>query len=85
MKPTAKLPGGGETIRSLDDTYESEGLPVRSRRQPGEVRQVRETGAVNLVHEIGNGKSQMLPRKSKTNAQTAKNEGWQPEILQFQK
>ncbi len=83
VKPTAKLPGGSKTIRSLDDTYENEGLPVRSPLPPGEVRHLRETGAVNFVEKIG--KSQMIPRKSKPNAQTAKNTGRQPEISQSEK
>lgn len=30
VKAAAKLPGGGKTIRSLDDTYQNEGLPTRS-------------------------------------------------------
>ena len=83
MKPTAKLPGGSKTIRSLDDTYENEGLPVRSPLPPGEVRHLRETGAVNFVEKIG--KSQLIPRKSKSNAQAAKNTGRQPEISQSEK
>ena len=83
VKPTAKLPGGSKTIRSLDDTYENEGLPVRSPLPPGEVRHLQETGSVNFVDKIG--KSQLLPRKSKPNAQTAKNTGRQPEISQSEK
>lgn len=59
MKPTAKSPGGSKTIRSLDGTYENEGLPVQS-PPPGEVLQLRETGTVNFVEKIG--KSQLLPR-----------------------
>ena len=83
VKPTAKLPGGSKTIRSLDDTYENEGLPVRSPLPPGEVRHLRETGSVNFVDKIG--KSQLLPRRSKPDAQTAKNTGRQPEISQSEK
>ena len=83
VKPTAKLPGGSKTIRSLDDTYANEGLPTRSPLPPGEVRHLHDTGAVNFVEKIS--KSQMIPRKSKSNAQTAKNTGRQPEILQSEK
>jgi hypothetical protein len=83
VKPTAKLPGGSKTIRSLDDTYANEGLPIRSALPPGEVRHLQETGAVNFVDKIS--RSQMIPRKSKSNAQTAKNTGRQPEISQSEK
>ena len=83
VKPTAKLPGGSKTIRSLDDTYANEGLPTRSPLPPGEIRHLHETGAVNFVEKIS--KSQLLPRKTKSNAQAAKNTGRQPEILQSEK
>ena len=83
VKPTAKLPGGSKTIRSLDETYANEGLPIRSSLRPGEIRHLQETGAVNFVEKIST--SQLIPRKSKSNAQTAKNTGRQPEILQSEK
>ncbi|MEZ6032064.1 MAG: hypothetical protein R3C17_03160 [Planctomycetaceae bacterium] len=83
VKAEAKLPGGSKTIRSLDDTYENEGLPVRSPLPPGEVRHLQETGTVNFVDKIS--KSQLIPRKSKPNTQTAKNTGRQLEISQSEK
>lgn len=83
VKQTAKLPGGSKTIRSLDDTYANEGLPTRSPLPPGEVRHLHDTGAVNFLEKIS--KSQIIPRKSKSNAQTAKNTGRQPEISQSER
>ena len=38
---------------------------------PGEVRHLSDTGAVNFAEKMG--KSQLIPRKSKSNAQAAKN------------
>jgi hypothetical protein len=80
VKPTAELPGGRNTIRSLDNKYENEGLPVPSPLPSGEVRQLRETGNVNSVDMIS--RSQRRPRKAKSNAQAARNTGRQREILQ---
>ena len=83
MKAEAKLPGGSKTIRSLDDTYANEGLPIRSTLPPGEIRHLKETGSRNFVEKIG--KSQLIPRKPKPDSQTAKNTGRQPQISQPEK
>ncbi|MCA9009162.1 MAG: IS110 family transposase [Planctomycetaceae bacterium] len=79
VKPTAKLSGGSKTIRSLDDTYENEGLSVRSPLPLGEVRHLRETGAVNFVEKSSVATD---PQRIKTGTQTAENTRRQPEISQ---
>ena len=83
VKAEAKLPGGSKTIRSLDDTYANEGLPIRTSLPPGEVRHLQETRMVDFVEKIS--KSQLIPRKSKPNAQTSKNTGRQLENTQSEK
>jgi hypothetical protein len=58
-KAEAKLPGGSKTIRSLDDTYANEGLPIRRSLPPGELQHLQETRTVDFVEKIS--KSQRIP------------------------
>jgi transposase len=83
VKPTAKLPGGVKTIRSLDDTYANEGLPTRSPLPPGELRHLKETGTQQFAEKIS--APQLIPRRSKTAAKPRKNTGQQPPILNPEK
>ena len=83
VKAAAKLPGGSKTIRSLDDTYQNEGLPTRSPLPPGELRHLANTNTLQFAEKISG--SQVIPRKPKTSDQTHKNTGRQPEISQSEK
>jgi hypothetical protein len=83
VKAAAKLPGGSKTIRSLDDTYQNEGLPTRSPLPPGELRHLANTNTLQFAEKLRG--SQVIPRKPKSRGQTHKNTGWQPEISQSEK
>ena len=83
VKAAAKLPGGSKTIRSLDDTYQNEGLPTRSPLPPGELRHLANTNTLQFAEKISG--SQVIPRKPKASGQSHKNTGRQPEISQSEK
>ncbi len=83
VKATAKLPGGSKTVRSLDDTYQNEGLPTRSPLPPGELHHLANTNTLQFAEKISG--SQVIPRKPKVINQTHKNTGRQPEISQSKK
>ncbi|MCB1041228.1 MAG: IS110 family transposase [Acidimicrobiales bacterium] len=69
VKPEAILPGGGRSVRSLDEVYENEGLPARSPLPTGEVRHLKETETLEFAEKIS--APQRVPRKS--NATTKAN------------
>ena len=68
VKPTAKLPSGSKTIRSLDDTYQNEGLPTRSPLPARELRHPANTNTLQFAEKIS--ASQVIPRKASASAQT---------------
>ncbi len=63
-KSKALLPGGGRTIRSLDDVYRSEGVPGRKELTGGERRVLRRTGTDPFVDQLGEAK--IVPRRKGT-------------------
>ena len=60
QKAQAILPGGGRTLRSLDQVYESEGLPARSEPPAGERRVIAQTQTGPFVEGLGRPK--IVPR-----------------------
>jgi len=63
-RPTAKLPGGSRTIKSLDRVYAEEGLPVRPPLAPGEQRAVAAAECTSFVSELAH--ERLVPRKKKS-------------------
>jgi transposase len=63
VKCTAKLPGGGRTIKSLAGVCASEGLPTPLPLSPGEQRTVRESACAEWVAQIA--APQVVPRRSR--------------------
>jgi transposase len=61
-KCTAKLPGGGRTIRSLPEVCRSEGLPPPGPLSPGEQRTVAANGCDAFVQQIA--RTQLVPRRA---------------------
>jgi len=55
------LPGGGRTLRSLDEVYQSEGLPQRSVPPAGERRVIEESKASEFFKGLGRAK--VVPRR----------------------
>jgi transposase len=60
-KCTAKLPGGGRTIRSLGEVCQSEGLPEPMPLSRGEQRTVTRAGCQALVEQLAH--RQIVPRR----------------------
>ena len=60
-KSTAKLPGGGRTIRALAEVCHSEGLPEPTAIRPGEQRTLRRANCQEFVAEIS--RRQVVPRQ----------------------
>jgi len=60
-KCTAKLPGGGRTIRALSEVCRSEGLPEPRALSPGEHRTLRQTDCQEFVAEIS--RRRVVPRQ----------------------
>jgi len=62
-KATAKLPGGGRTIKSLDRVYAEEGLPERKQElPPGERRMLEQTGCDKFAASLAS--DRVVPRKT---------------------
>ena len=62
QKSKAILPGGGRTLRSLDQVYQSEGLPGRSDLPAGEQRVVDESETRTFVDGLSRAK--IVPRST---------------------
>jgi transposase len=60
-KSTAKLPGGGRTIKALDDVYAREGLPPRQPLKVGEERIIAATECATFVADLAH--EHVVPRK----------------------
>ena len=61
QKAKAILPGGGRRLRSLDEVYESEGLPARSQPPAGERRVIEQTATRRFVEGLDRAK--VVPRR----------------------
>jgi transposase len=64
VKSKAKLPGGSRTVKSLDDVYTNEGLPLRTALPPGELKHLKETDTMEFNEQIS--QPQIIPRKSRS-------------------
>jgi transposase len=60
-QPKALLPGGGRTIRSLDQVYQSEALPSRKDLRAGERRMLTHAGLAEWFAELS--QQQIVPRR----------------------
>jgi len=67
-KCTAKLPGGGRTIRALSEVCRCEGLPAPRPLSPGERRTVKAAGSEAFVTQIA--AAQVVPRRRTREAPT---------------
>lgn len=76
VKCEAKLPGGGRTVRSLDEVYQNEGLPGRPALTSGEQRTVEQTETAGFVQTIS--QSRVIPRKQTGKVQATAITGKQP-------
>lgn len=62
-KPTAKMPGGSRTIKSLDRVYAEEGLPGRKQHLPlGERKMLKRTGCDQFADSLAS--DRVVPRKN---------------------
>jgi len=68
-KAKAILPGGGRTLRSLDQVYQSEGLPARGQPPAGEQRVIEHTQTRPFVEGLG--REKIVPRRPAEPAQRA--------------
>jgi transposase len=68
-KCTAKLPGGGRSIRALSEVCRVEGLPSPRALSPGERRTVQAAGCEAFVAQIA--QTQVVPRRSRRRTQEA--------------
>jgi len=65
-RPTAKLPGGSRTIKSLDRIYAQEGLPARRPLAAGEQAMLERTDSAAFARSLD--RERIVPRKNASKA-----------------